>query len=242
MLVSGGEPGPHFEQRPWGLIMWFRRGVSALILTGIFAGPVANADTAGVTDVSVDLSPLAAVLKTEAKGMQSVSANTLNQLTSEPEPDVRALTGYTKSSLASMKPATGGKQWQCMAEALYFEARGEAVLGQFAVAEVIMNRVKSSRYPDTVCGVIRQGTGQRHRCQFSFYCDGRAEVINEPRAYEQVGKVARLAMDGDVPTLTRGATHYHTRAVSPNWSKVFEKTATIGYHHFYIEHLRLVRR
>ena len=119
---------------------------------------------------------------------------------------------------------------------------GEAVLGQFAVAEVIMNRVKSSRYPDTVCGVIRQGTGQRHRCQFSFYCDGRAEVINEPRAYEQVGKVARLAMDGDVPTLTRGATHYHTRAVSPNWSKVFEKTATIGYHHFYIEHLRLVRR
>jgi len=144
----------------------------------------------------------------------------------------------SKAWLKNQPVATGGKDWECLTEALYFEARGEGVPGQFAVAEVIMNRVKSPNYPASVCGVINQGTGKRWGCQFTYTCDGRKEVINDRRAYEQVGKVARLTLDGKVRALTDGATHYHTKAVRPRWAKVYPRTATIGYHIFYRQSYR----
>jgi spore germination cell wall hydrolase CwlJ-like protein len=81
--------------------------------------------------------------------------------------------------------------------------------------------------------VINQGTGRKHRCQFSYTCDGLAETISEPVAYSRVSKVARAVLDGRVPDLTDGATHYHTTAVNPKWSKVYVKTASIGDHVFY---------
>ena len=129
--------------------------------------------------------------------------------------------------------AKGGEQLKCLAEALYFEARGESVKEQFAVAEVILNRVESERFPDTVCGVINQGTGAKYQCQFTYTCDGYKEVIREQRAYDRVAKVARASLDGMAPKLTEGATHYHTKAVRPGWSKVYTKTASIGVHIFY---------
>ena len=113
------------------------------------------------------------------------------------------------------------------------EARGETVKGQFAVAEVIMNRVKSAQFPGSLCSVINQGTGRKYQCQFTYTCDGNAEVIAEPRAYAQVGKVARAVLDGKAPSLTGGATYYHTTAVSPRWSRVFTRTTKIGVHMFY---------
>ncbi len=145
---------------------------------------------------------------------------------------------YNREFLADLPDADGGTQWECLSEALYFEARGESVSGIFAVAEVIMNRVDSARYPDTVCEVVNQGTGRKYACQFSYTCDGIAEVINEPRAYSRVGKVARLLLDGAPRQLTQGATHYHTTAVNPNWASVFPKTAAIGAHYFYRETVR----
>ena len=129
--------------------------------------------------------------------------------------------------------AKGGEQWRCLAEALYFEARGESVKGQFAVAEVIMNRVDSARFPNSVCGVIHQGTGRKYQCQFTYTCDGHAEVIAEHKAFERVGKVAKLVIGGAPRALTAGATYYHTKAVSPKWSRKFARTTTIGVHHFY---------
>ncbi|WP_147125489.1 cell wall hydrolase [Shimia ponticola] len=140
---------------------------------------------------------------------------------------------FTKAWLRSQPVAKGGKQWECLAEALYFEARGETVRGQFAVAEVILNRVRSTAFPNSICKVINQGTGRKFACQFTYTCDGKAETIHEPRAYEMVGKVARLAMDGGAGDLTDGALYYHTTAVRPRWSRVFEHTATIGVHKFY---------
>lgn len=127
------------------------------------------------------------------------------------------------------------KEWQCMAEALYFEARGESVKGQFAVAEVIQNRAEHSAFPESVCGVINQGTasGRKYQCQFTYNCDGLSDKIREHGAYERVGKVADLLLSGAPAELTDGATHYHTKAVSPRWARVFERTATIGVHHFY---------
>jgi len=140
---------------------------------------------------------------------------------------------YDRRWLDQLPEAAGGSEWECLAEALYFEARGERLKGQFAVAEVILNRVDSARYPDTVCAVVNQGTGKRYQCQFTYTCDGHAENIHEPKAWERVGKVARLMLDGAPRVLTAGATHYHTKAVNPRWAHTYPRTATIGVHHFY---------
>lgn len=131
------------------------------------------------------------------------------------------------------------EQWQCLAEALYFEARGESVKGQFAVAEVIMNRVDHDYYPSSLCGVIKQGTGRKYQCQFTYTCDGMAENIRERGAFERVGKVAEMMINGAPRVLTDGATHYHTKAVSPSWSRKFKRTTTIGVHHFYRQPTRV---
>jgi spore germination cell wall hydrolase CwlJ-like protein len=173
-----------------------------------------------------------AILGAERDALDDVSSARVRQLMSEPRrrgtKDVR-----TGDYLAAMPKASGGEEWRCLTEALYFEARGESVKGMFAVAEVILNRVDSPNYPGDVCGVIYQGTGERYRCQFTYSCDGKKEVINEPRAWERVGKVARLMLDGTPRTLTEGATHYHTKSVNPRWARVYPRTVTIGYHHFY---------
>ncbi|MEL6171482.1 MAG: cell wall hydrolase [Pseudomonadota bacterium] len=140
---------------------------------------------------------------------------------------------YSREWLKRQKFAHGGDQWQCLTEALYFEARGESVKGQFAVAEVILNRVDSAAFPNTVCGVIHQGTGRKYGCQFTYRCDGLKETISEHKAFERVGKVAYIMVNGGARELTDGATHYHTKAVSPRWAHVYPRTATIGFHHFY---------
>ena len=168
----------------------------------------------------------------ETQGLKSAGNERLKELLTEPESPAGEVK-FSRAWIDAQPRATGGEQWRCLAEALYFEARGETVKGQFAVAEVIMNRVKSGRFPGSLCGVINQGTGKKYQCQFTYTCDGQAEVIAEPGAFARVGKVARYVMDGKVPSLTDGATHYHTTAVRPRWSKVYTRTAKIGVHLFY---------
>ena len=121
----------------------------------------------------------------------------------------------------------------CLAEAIYFEARGEPVRGQFAVAEVILNRVGSNEFPDTVCGVIKQGTGARYRCQFTYTCDGKPETVRDAAAYERGRKLSAITLASGAAELTDGALFYHTRAVNPFWAALFDRTTTIGAHHFY---------
>jgi spore germination cell wall hydrolase CwlJ-like protein len=163
----------------------------------------------------------------------------MTALTTVPSASERNLTAapaefsYDNDYLASLPEASGGAQWECLAEALYHEARGESARGLFAVGEVILNRVDSGRYPGTPCGVINQGTGRKYACQFTYTCDGVADTIREHAAYVRVGKVAKLLLDGAPRTLTDGATHYHTTAVSPSWARRFPQTAAIGVHLFY---------
>ncbi len=176
---------------------------------------------------------LTALLKQERSGMEDGSEAIERMLESfVPAPDVPAIS-YTSDFLDALPTATGDAEWACLSEALYFEARGESVKGQFAVAEVILNRVASSRFPGSVCGVVNQGTGKKYQCQFTYTCDGYADVIREKGAYDRVSKVARLMLDGAPRTLTQGATHYHTRAVNPRWARQFARTAQIGVHLFY---------
>ena len=124
----------------------------------------------------------------------------------------------------------GDAEWQCLTEALYFEARGESLEGQIAVAEVILNRVDSPLYPRTVCGVVKQRGGGG--CQFSYICTGKKKM-REKGSANLAGRIARAMLDGAPRLLTEGATHFHTRGVRPSWSKRFAKTASIGSHHFY---------
>ena len=147
---------------------------------------------------------------------------------------------YSKAFLRTVPVVEGGKEWRCLSEALYFEARGETVMGQFAVAEVILNRVEDPKFPETICGVVNQGSGRgKYRCQFTYTCDGKLEIISDKRSWANVGKVARLSMQMDDRPLTRGATYYHTDYVSPSWARKFVNTATIGVHLFYKEPDRL---
>ena len=214
-------------------------GAAATVTSTLWAETTVSPSTTPAA--SVDETVLA-MFEFETRSLNSVRESQIEAIAVAATPDPVDIVGYSKSSLKQLPAVSGGKQWSCLTEALYFEARGESVLGQFAVAEVILNRVDSASYPDTICGVVRQGTGQRHKCQFSFYCDGRAEIMNDKRALEQVGKVADIMMAGADRSITQGATHYHTLAVSPKWSRVFPRTATIGYHHFYRQPLRISRR
>jgi spore germination cell wall hydrolase CwlJ-like protein len=139
--------------------------------------------------------------------------------------------GLTEDWLMSQPSPAGDAEWQCLTEAIYFEARGESLEGQIGVAEVILNRVDSPLYPRSVCGVVRQrGSGG---CQFSYVCDGRTDRMREKAPADLAGRIARARLDGAPRTLTEGATHFHTRSVRPGWSKRYAHTTTIGAHVFY---------
>ncbi len=214
------------------------------VLTALALGMPALADVtlSASNNPTVTLNErLGALFGAERAVLTSFGSDDLDRLIRVPT----AIPGKTKvpseAQLAASPVASGGKNWSCLTEALYFEARGEKLEGVIGVAEVILNRTDGSRYPDTICAVVNQGTGERHRCQFSYTCDGRPETIGEQKAYERVGRVARMMMDGAPRILTDGATHYHTKSVSPRWSRVFERTATIGYHHLYREEDRIAR-
>ena len=186
-----------------------------------FAGPVLASEDA-----------VRKIERIEKRGLGGLRPSRIEELLSAPAPSHSGVQ-FNRAWVDAQPAAKGDESLTCLSEALYFEARGETVKGQFAVAEVILNRVKSARFPSSVCRVIRQGTGRKFQCQFTYTCDGHKEVIAEPKAYERVRKVARAILDGKVAPLTNGATHYHTTAVNPRWSRVYTRTAKIGVHLFY---------
>lgn len=127
-----------------------------------------------------------------------------------------------------------GKQEKCLAEAVYFEARGEAVRGQIAVAQVVMNRVFSGFYPNTVCGVVYQNKNRKLACQFTFACDGIPDVVREPDMWERARKIAKATLDGRLwlPEVAK-STHYHAYWVHPSWVREMKKMYRFGVHSFY---------
>jgi len=127
----------------------------------------------------------------------------------------------------------------CLTQAIYHEARGESEEGQWAVANVIINRAFSGRFPSTICGVIYQNAqAGKHQCQFSFACDGRPDIGTERRAWKRSMEIADAAFaefqQGKRPgVIPKSALYYHTTSVSPNWSATFNRVAAIGAHIFY---------
>jgi spore germination cell wall hydrolase CwlJ-like protein len=132
--------------------------------------------------------------------------------------------------------AAYSKDLKCLATAIYFEARGESELGQEAVAQVILNRERSNRYPDTVCAVVYQNAEQRNRCQFSFACDGKPDVPKEVAAWRKATRIAAEALRH--PTriwALASATLYHADYVDPAWAPKVTLVSSIGRHLFYKE-------
>ena len=121
-----------------------------------------------------------------------------------------------------------GEAVMCLALNIYFEARSEEPMGQLAVAEVTLNRVTSSRYPDTVCEVVWQ------RKQFSWTHDGKSDVPKDARAWDMAVRAAKLAMKHrDVVIVGNEVTHYHADYVKPYWTTAYERVAKVGTHIFY---------
>ena len=122
----------------------------------------------------------------------------------------------------------------CLARAIYFEARSESEIGRLAVAQVILNRVKSPFYPDTICEVVYQNAQQANACQFSFACDGKSDRPRQGTTWKVAKKLAARAMagDGEVQAIAT-ATSYHADYVAPKWSGTMTRLAKIGRHIFY---------
>jgi spore germination cell wall hydrolase CwlJ-like protein len=121
----------------------------------------------------------------------------------------------------------------CLAQAIYYEARGETLEGQRAVGNVVLNRVSDPRYPKTVCAVVFQNEHARHRCQFSFACDGLSDHPPNSRSWRHARKLATKMLTSKRRDDTGNATHYHANYVQPHWASELQPTVDIGHHLFY---------
>ena len=134
----------------------------------------------------------------------------------------------------------------CLALNTYHEAKNQSLVGQIATAQVVMNRVADDRYPNTICEVVKQGPTRpswenpekeypiRHRCQFSWYCDGKPDVPKNEKAWRKAQDVAFLVLYNKINLdVTEGATHYHATYVRPAWARTKTRTTRIEKHIFY---------
>jgi spore germination cell wall hydrolase CwlJ-like protein len=129
----------------------------------------------------------------------------------------------------------------CLALNVYHEARDQPFIGQVAVAQVVMNRVRDDRYPDNVCDVVEQGPTYswtenfpvRNRCQFSWYCDGKSDVPKDKEAWERARLIAQGVYNGNLDDFVEGSTHYHAVYVMPEWAETKTPVVQIQDHVFY---------
>lgn len=150
---------------------------------------------------------------------------------SRPDPDV----AITRPGILAVDPlgaAPLDDAITCLARAVYWEAKGEGTDDMAAIANVVMNRLADPGFPDSICGVVKQG-GEQGYCQFSWWCDGRGDDVNEPQRYAIVKEVAREALNGQLADGTGGALFFHQRTISPYWAAEFTETARVGDFIFY---------
>jgi spore germination cell wall hydrolase CwlJ-like protein len=186
-------------------------------------------------------------IKLSALDPKSSDAAVLKDAVPSPEADVGGQTVAPKGEVTGegarprtpadrlgLDSKTRPKHEKCLADAIYFEARGEQIRGQMAVAQVVVNRAFSGYYPNNVCGVVYQNAHRRLACQFTFACDGIPDVIKEPDMWVQAKRIAKDTLDGKfwLPEVGK-ATHYHAYWVRPNWVREMQKLDKLGVHTFY---------
>lgn len=132
------------------------------------------------------------------------------------------------------------EQAECMALNIYYEARGSSFADRVAVSDVVLNRVQDTRYPNTICEVVKQGRQDangnmiRHQCQFSWYCDGKADDPQDEDLWVDAQSIAwTMLQTSRYRGISEGATHYHATYVNPRWASDLQLVGRIGGHIFY---------
>jgi spore germination cell wall hydrolase CwlJ-like protein len=213
---------------------WMGAALALTVLCGAAAADVSvSQSNAPTSDFAGAMSSLLGV---ENATLRALPEAKLAAIATGPKASQKPLKGatvirYDAEWLAAQPAPSGDEAWACLSQAVYFEARGESIKGQFAVAEVVLNRVDSGQFAGSVCGVVNQRGGGA--CQFSYVCDGRADRMADPQARDIAERIAYVMLNGAPRTLTEGATYFHTNGVRPGWSRRFERTAAIGDHLFY---------
>lgn len=153
---------------------------------------------------------------------------------SSPAPATKAQ-AITQSEVQAVDPAGAAPlddAITCLARSIYWEAKGKNSADMEAVANVVMNRLGHEGFPDTVCGVVKQGS-ETKSCQFSWWCDGKSDSVQEEVPYALAKEIARKALNKQLPDRTHGALYFHDRTVKPVWAKEYIKTVDIGLFRFY---------
>ncbi len=146
----------------------------------------------------------------------------------------KAAAGEKPDYASLIDPKDAARQQRCLAEAIYFEARSEPEAGQAAVAQVVLNRVRSGNYPANVCGVVYQDRNRPFACQFSFACEGKSLRIEEPGPWATAVRIANDVVSGAVYDPQVGeAVNYHANYVMPYWASTLQRVDRIGHHIFY---------
>ncbi|MCP4561528.1 MAG: cell wall hydrolase [Bosea sp.] len=181
---------------------------------------------AGISTTPMQMAPVAAEPKSRSRIAKSERGTA---------PDLRTVDPSEKQIYTSLiAPENMAKEQRCLAEAVYFEARSEGEQGRAAVAQVVLNRVKSGLYPNSVCGTVYQNASRYLACQFTFACEGKSLRITEPGPWRDAVRIAREVYDGTTYLAEVGAsTHYHADYVRPYWARKLKKMDTIGRHVFY---------
>jgi spore germination cell wall hydrolase CwlJ-like protein len=231
--------------RVMALLRW--RGREALCLTMLLASascvpsyaaqaPAAQSLVAGTAAAAIPLPVLATVAPPEPEPMllepvtptDAAAINAAIPLSTEANPRAPSIV-FRAASYADQQ-----RSLQCLAEAIYYEARSEDEDGQRAVAQVVLNRVRHPAYPASVCGVVYQGPMRAGGgCQFTFTCDGSLSLPPSGFGWARARRLASEALSGAVFAPVGHATHYHTQQVVPFWAHKLAKTAVIGFHNFY---------
>ena len=146
----------------------------------------------------------------------------------------------------TLYPAEGNEEMTCLAMNIYYEARGSNLGDKAGVADVVLNRVNDTRYPNTICEVVHQGEQKpswkdetkmvmvRNRCQFSWYCDGKADDPQDEDLWNEAQLIAYQMLEyGTYRGITEGATHYHATYVNPSWARTLQQVGRLGAHIYY---------
>ncbi|MEM9878415.1 MAG: cell wall hydrolase [Pseudomonadota bacterium] len=199
--------------------------LSLLLATPIFVAAALHVST---TPQAVDVAAPSADFIAELAAIEPAAA-----------PDVPGvarlavnLTGLV-ADIASNLPQDFNAEDQCLAQAVYFEARSETLEGQLAVAQVVLNRVVDARFPSSICKVVFQGETKRHRCQFSFACDGQPDRPRNAQAWSIARAISHIALNNYWHDVTSVSTHYHADYVAPYWGDLLEQQVQVGRHIFY---------
>lgn len=199
-----------------------------VVLSAVFGLSAFTAAAATIDAANAPAAPLSALSLVIVPVAPVLTASDHALVIPEPKP-AQILTASLKADPLAHDEMT------CLAEAVYYEARGESLEGQRAVAEVVLRRTRDHRFPNTVCGVVYQGAHKRNACQFSFACDGIGHGRRDKLAWKRAVEVAQYETTGEgrLTDSVAGAQYFHTTRVNPPWARRFIRTAKIGTHIFY---------